>query len=792
MTHTLDEIGPVIARGAGPGAASPVGRRDDPFAKALANDLPVEPDPVEARLVFSIYLPFWVVWWPLVLLMRWKPLLATPRIDARHRVFWRTTLYRSIRRAVSMGDGASGTWFLGVTSIYIGVLFAVHPTGWWLALAIAGGVLGGILTIAAAGYTALRVQTPARFAETLLDGRSTPEAIRVTAFFVRELCLASRANLRTLHDRLQRELPEFENVDSTNTAKVEALLDGIAEKRAMLDEAISAYTRALLLQTQYVERVQALKRALATRLGLPRRRVCDHLLQFSPALFTSRMRKYAENWQTLAHAASRRYANLDRPLRRRIEGLLRQNERIHAKLETRIAAQDALLDDANTPLLAPICRIAAMHSSSGSILRYAWLVAAVAGAARNVTRDDAPGRRATFDRAIAMLRFLRRKHRAYPGIELHDSLLRICDRAIAALDRDDDDVRRRKWEVARATLDGSGEHDPQEAVGCLSELGLMVEGYVAKCRGEIVARVVDLMRAGHDERPFGLVVTTGYSKTVRQAIRESIGVARDTGGGEGRDARVFVLTSDDPREEEEIDTRQMVFELAEPHAGRPVPLAVGTGPSHVLASLLRTGEHVLFLIGAECWSDTPGLRVVHPRIGHGSLDAVVSEVRARASGCRVVAVAENYKHREDLLADATVFRHHLDRLVVHEVDAIVTEDEVHATRRLLLAVLAEPSERDRVSALVREFTAWRGIALEVAGGNEDDDSLRDLVARHDVFLQVIAEPRPRGRRRMAWLARGHGVAIGMGKRHARVELPEEHDDWRAALGAALARLIAAP
>ncbi|MBI5850510.1 MAG: hypothetical protein HZB39_05650 [Planctomycetes bacterium] len=791
MTHTLDEIGPVIANGAGPGASSLVDRRDDTFATALANDLPVEPDPVEARF-WSFYSLFLLVWWPLALLMRIKPLLATRRVDARHRVFWRTTLYRAIRRAVSMGDGASGTWFLGVTSIYIGVLFAVHPGDWWLALAIAGGVLGGIFTIAAAGYTALRVQTPARFAETLLDGRSMPEAIRVTAFLVRELCLASLANLRALHDRLQRELPEFEDVDSRNTAKVEALLDGIAEKRAMLDVALSAYTRSLLLQTIQVERVQALKRALASRLGLPRRRVCDHLLQFSPALFASRMRKYAENWQTLAHAASRRYANLDRPLRRRIEGLLRQNERIHAKLETRVAAQDELLDETNTPLLAPICRIAAMHSSSGSILRYAWLVAAVAGAARNVMKNDAASRRATFERAIATLRFLRRKHRAYPGIELHDSLLRICDRAIGAPDRDDDDVRRRKWEVARLALAGSDEHEPQETVGCLSELGLLVEGYVAKCRGEIVARVVDVMRAGHDERPFGLVVTTGYSKTVRQAIRESIGVVRDSEVGGERETRVFVLTSDDPREEEEIDTRQMVFELAEPHAGRPVPLAVGTGPSHVLASLLRPGEHVLFLIGAECWSDTLGLRVVHPRIGHGSLDSVVREVRARASGCRVVALAENYKHREDLLAEATVFRHHLDRLVVHEVDAIVTEDEVLATRRLLLAVLAEPSARDRVTALVREFTAWRGIALDVAGGDEDDDSLRDLVARHDVFLQVIVEPRPRGRRRMDWLARGQGVAIGMGKRHARIDLREDHDDWRVALGAALAKLIAVP
>ncbi|MCC6786172.1 MAG: hypothetical protein IT457_25230 [Planctomycetes bacterium] len=834
MIHTLR----AMVRTAEPDAAG--------LAPALRETLPVEPDTLGTRgCVYTC----WRALRPLLSwLIRWRQGeggLQPPRRDDPDHEWWWLTLYRATRRVVDSGTGSISTWVFGVASLLLSVALACPWT--WLRLVLAILLVPALgLTIVYSAYLALRAQAPQQFANTLLNGRSTPESIKVTAYHVRALCRHAEHHIAALDAFLRLRLAPAAHENQDDSAATDSMLRSLESEAPRLRNLLRACRRGLVRDAEQVRRVRALKDALAERLRVPPNRLRDHLLQFSVPLFASRIAKYVDNWQTLLQAAAPTPAALDPELRVRLGKLIRQNRRIGGELAARIRVQDQFLAPVNEPLLAPLARMASMHSTSGSIVQYAWLIAAVANAARRAFEtgfgDDASADEPTAKtrrdalvlelagRAHEVLGFLRRKHRAYPGIELHGALLRLCTRAGEA--SASDPSRARTWQVAREALAAIGHavpawlpHHAEEFLETLGNLGLLVEGRVAGHRTAIVAQFVaraqELVQQvkGADALET-LVVTSGYSKSVRQAVRE---LAKS-----GLRLRVFVLVADADEggdETDDADARALVFELTEPHGEGLPRISVGRGPRRVLEGILQAEQMVFVLIGAECYLDAPP-RVVHPRLGRDGFEAALQTIRATCPACRVIGLAETYKRIARLSDEEPVFRHHLDRLVVHDVDEIVTDegsllapttapappaehaereqrterrsedvdgsDETEllclAVRRVLVSVLAEPRAARRVLALVEELARGRGQEIGVAHPEADDAARRAELDAHHALLQVVVEPRPRGQRGRSQLEFERGLANGLGLCTELLEVESDERTWRAALDAALARL----
>lgn len=431
------------------------------------------------------------------------------------------------------------------------------------------------------------------------------------------------------------------------------------------------------LYEREIERIEAVKLRASADYDLSSRLLCDHLLQFSPAMLFDRTRKYLRNWREIRSTLERPGAALpDDPKDttvRRLAELLRENALLEKDCASRATILDQLFECRYLAEL--LLRIAAGRSTSGSIRAYADALRQLAIHLRPRRWSRVPQER--IDRAV---HFLHRKQRAHGGYDLHRLLIRVCQKAHRVLEADPahaapgdgsgprlpEIVERQIRVLERVARDDRAVISPED-LATLEHLDVSVTIAFGASRDEMVragssaanAWLASPNPAGGDD----YLVAHGYSKTVRDLLRQLLLEPRPN-----RPPVRSLLIGDATSE---LDTRLMHWELGRDDVlrGRYI-----SGPVELLLGVVRKEDRVLVLMGAEAFDRRR--RVLHPRGAEQRWSKVLYGLAARQVRCLAMVVAESYKLHRKGLADAVFSTAHCERTEIFDprvVDLVVTE-----------------------------------------------------------------------------------------------------------------------
>jgi len=508
-----------------------------------------------------------------------------------------------------------------------------------------------ISLILVSGQIALRTADPETYARILVAGRPAKEVIFVTSWHILQAC---KRTLRIidkgtdLASELERNLVDF-NRD---------LSEEEAEKIDRLREDIQ---RHILAQHTLLLRIEQMKLSASKELGIPPRRLCDHVFQYSPMMHRNRLQNYLSIWEEV------------RDLRRvddrvRFRSLLEQTHWFVNNTLRRRRCQRQLIQ--NRDLHPYIVQFASVHSTSGSLHTYAQSLKFVAATGVEnlwAVRSKHKNIRNQIEEEITdRFLFIQRKQRAHPGFDLHTLLLQ----ALQSVDMPEE-PRSRVQSLLKALANDAPpavrELVSEEMLASFSTLPASLARLVAASRNKIALDFKEVYDAWFKEIGGAkFVVSHGYSRTVLSVLRQ---VA--SGGTRMVQAppRIFFVL---PEDEDSFDTRVMEYELREERKLRPSRFAAGN-QRHLLG-LLSPGDAVLILLGAESFDQER--RVVHPRGIVQRLSYIVENLRPGIC-CLVVVVAESYKRQASPLTDNTSFySQHFDRIDLYPpqwIHLILTE-----------------------------------------------------------------------------------------------------------------------
>ena len=184
-------------------------------------------------------------------------------------------------------------------------------------------VLG--VAICYSAYVALRAQSAEQYARTSLAGRNASESLEVLAYESRAACLDFCVEVADLDKFLREEVltrgqlrPSFEKQILASLSRQDGLLEQLDSLRSHN-----------IKQERGLARLLRMKELAADRLGIPRRRLCDHVLQYSPQMHQELAQKFLVNWDVIVVAVTQTNGQALSPLtRNRIRSLARQNRRL--------------------------------------------------------------------------------------------------------------------------------------------------------------------------------------------------------------------------------------------------------------------------------------------------------------------------------------------------------------------------------------------------------------------------------------------------------------------------------
>lgn len=624
---------------------------------------------------------------PLVFMIRLRPgalgLCPPQRKDKspeRYRdewVWWKSYLWHLTRRSLGVGRGeliavcsvALATWLL-----IIEILFR-SDMRLFLVMTATGG--SSILIFYATGcsavyvaYVALKALPPDEYAKIALAGKTSSEIFRALAY-------EGGAAARSFLDDTKHFSAALEALIERGRINAEKLSD-LRDNKEQLHKTWSTMKDRLTQFGESIERLIALVDTATKDLGISKPRLCDHVLQYSPevhrGLATSYIRYCEKVLQGLydpdGHDKVKQYT----------EGCLA----IQYSFRKRVQRLERLFD-ATDDLHAYLRRIFSEHSTSGAVIAYSeavsFLIRTYKGACvRDADRSikDNPGYRDL----CSALTFLHRKQQAHPGFDVHYTCLRILEEAFENKELDDNlrnEITIVLNEFRRINNDPNelrlGKDIDNRAIlsSCLDaweRIESIVERQIDISRQGIKTRFVDLMAKLLPDPQSGVVITHGYSKTVREAL-----MAYFVTVGPCRLPKTLALLN---VEEDASDARRLVFELRErlpPGIGPALEVTIGDKAS---LGLLSRGENVVVVLGAECY-DGSG-RIVHVRGAQEELKAIAG-LSVQGINVKVVVVAENYKrvdpvNKTTLMDKLKFFRYHLNKLDVYgpgTVDYIVSD-----------------------------------------------------------------------------------------------------------------------
>lgn len=576
-------------------------------------------------------------------------------VGCRDRL-WRMGLYARQRiRGAIQAPGITITVLAAVFSIGFPLLDwgLVHASSLLLILGVFTAVL---LSLAVSGVIALWTADPNTYAHILVAGRPATEMLFVISCHIMASCHRTLEDL----DRAEKLSTALRNTIARDSQPLTEADRGPFETlRGRLEKTGRTLHVPLL-------RIEAMKVLASLELGIPQRRLCDHVFQYSPLMHRDRLQKYIGIWDELLDLL--RSESLERG---RIPKVLDRSRPFDNNTRRRVRFQNQILS--HRDLHSYIVQFASMHSTSGSLATYARALKSVAvtGIAKlERARGDSDARKRVLAEIEDRFLFLHRKQRAHPGFDLHTLLRRAlreigskelgaAESLLAVLDENPAEPRLIKSHVS------------EQGLGPFLDVPLSLASLVQRSRREIAERLDTIYTdwfQGVEQRS-RYIVSHGLSQTVLSVLQWVL--SRRTAPGFRDLPRIFFLLAE---EEDSFDTRAMEYELKENRDVRDrLNLAAGS-ESHLLG-LLGAGDAVLVLLGAECFDAEK--RVVHPRGIVHRLARLVPRLARRNIRVLVVVVAEHYKlHDTRLSEDTKFYSQHFDRIDLYQpgwIDVIVTD-----------------------------------------------------------------------------------------------------------------------
>jgi hypothetical protein len=649
---------------------------------------------------------------------------APPHGDADVWVWWNAYIWNSVRRVIGTGRGEITVFSHLFVAIFVGLLgFLLLPMwdvarGLWLhgseATLASTALFGALVSLGVVvfviyvfgvgvgylGYVALRSLAPDEYAAIALSGQTVSRVMRALAYEMHVACESFCVDSSGLQRLLQAAMDSKSPPDylGSRLADCGRHLKEFNERRTGFEESL--------------QRLLALARHGAAILDVPQRRLCDHILQYNPDTHRSLAVAYFQQWDSALRVLADDPAAAG--IGEAIATLARRCQALQTNFEHRKAALRDLLR--STELHEHIHRIASRHSTSGAVVEYSKALAHVAKgpAAARLTgplamfEPEHDGYKEVRDR----LRFLHRKQQAYPGFDVHRTLHRLCAEELShvrALTGSDAgaDARAQALQRIGTLLEGMDRTperfeieslavDPahwaewvRRNLESLRMIDALVESHISDSRrrlgGAFAQFAAGVAREHRDKAPPGakfIFVTHGYSKSVRDAL---VHFFRD-------DAATHLAVSAQPRprvlvmghEEDNTidDARKMVFQLRERLSGASIAdHEVANGDEKALVGLLRRGDLVMVVLGAEAYDEE---RVVHPRGAQRHVEEISKRCTGKSVSLQTCIVAESYKKHEDLIDGHRLFRYHLYRLDVYEladIDSVISETGARRTAR---------------------------------------------------------------------------------------------------------------
>lgn len=531
----------------------------------------------------------------------------------------------------------------------------------------------------------LRAMPPDRYAQVRIAGQSVQDVISTISLHIADV-LKRLTHQRTHLWKFERELQRIRDKGPTVDVKCgdwRALIEntrGQITSKNLLKRVTESVTGARFR----VDRIEAMKRLAAEQLGIAGDRLCDNLFQFSPAVFLHAARGYKDNCERLFRDCS----DISADRFDEFDELIRENLTRHHNAQACMRHQDRLLE--NRDLHASIAQLGCSHSGSRSLAVYANALADLA--TRLLTRSE---KRQMARKGLEAeelgesLLFLHFAQRIYPGLDLTGSLIRVME--VSGLNKAKEpvcDLLRRLQEAARLGETGAnlvqiraaraailmpagGGVDARKTINSnlqyLKSLPRLVTHAIHRSR----EASINTFRALSVERqmlqpssPKSKVwlVTHGYSSSVRDVLVRGLRGIRSSLPTAYVPPALFVLQA---REDERAETKILEYELTD-RDNHDLYGSYAVGDAEVLLGLVRSGDKVVFLLGAECVS--ADLLTVRPRATTRVIDALLRALLLRKCAHLVVVIVDEYKFHDTESSSAVEWflshRRHGDRVTI--------------------------------------------------------------------------------------------------------------------------------
>lgn len=549
-------------------------------------------------------------------------------------LFWslRQVIGRSRGEIVAVGHAFLALTFTGLTAYagYFPDLSSTARLGAPIGFVLIVGWLY-VLAIFYMAYAALRAATPEEYALAAMANKSESDVLRVLAYEMLVACW------------------EFRNNASAAQAAIEARRGlpptGHAFPAGFLQNLEARYTEKAKSTNDALPRLRALVDFGAEMLHVSPHRLCDHVLKYRPETHHYLSEKYSGHLRGVARDLQRSdYASAAHRIERCCE--------IRDDFDRRAHHLDLLFRCA---YLHPfIHRISSRHSTSGALKEYARALDAFATDALDRLRTGKSLATAAHAQLSEILRLLHRTQQAYPGFDIHQLCLRLCQ--LAALTGTASEVlaaqvlsemHHKPKTFQFGHIPGSSVLDEIQALkGVINTVERLVDEGRSDIRKKFLIHWTRWLAGARPGCTQLIIFTHGYSKTVRHAL-EGILTAQTIHPG----LRVMVMSSSDQDPE---DARRMVYELRSRVIDDRRQL-ISDGDEDVVLDLLdKQSSDLLVVVGAECFDGNK--RVIHPRGARDKLE----KLHAHPKHPEVWVVAETYKHHRGNLLDALpFFRYHL-------------------------------------------------------------------------------------------------------------------------------------
>lgn len=624
-----------------------------------------------------------------------------------------------IIRSAAIRPGITVGVFLGAISI-LATLY--YSEGWdlpaWLivlfliVLFFFSIYIGGILT--------KKSLSPMNYSKVVASGRPQEEVLYFLAKKTMEVHKLFNKAIDPIEDLLKRLI-------KNKPSNYEEDLDDIAIELNNIwnSEKSKNTTRRVIVQIEKflrkhhkdIQRIECLKVEAAYELGIPKERLCNHILQFTPSLFKNRIIKVGQNLEELSRLLDSNLTNQKmvkvQHVLRRIFGMLKQIEKIKKISDQRIKRQNALMK--HLDLHSYIRQIASSKSSSGALFIYTDALSYLAKHSSSIlTKWDGDINDKKFKEVEERFMMIFRKQKAYPGYDPHNLLLRLFRHA---LENSTISSHRQKIEGLLLVLNqfkNFFKDDktntrcfliPQEIIENLKgvsngnskllnteirksinsklenlkSLSLFTSNYLTESKENLVKVFKKSILPNHfnNKNGFRFIVTHGYSKTTRQIIKGGLVKA------EKKQNYIFILEEENS---DKSESRLMKFELqreTEFYSQNFNNISIGS--IDVLLKLVDfEKDRILFLFGAESF-DPNGRVILAKGIGESFIKLKRKVVnKAKVLKILTVVSVEDYKKQEQSITDSEPFDDHFDSIEILEaedVDLIITDKDYGSIER---------------------------------------------------------------------------------------------------------------